>query len=138
MITFLKKRKNNKTIRKKIINSFKKPIINIIDDDNNDNNDDNNDIIDDIDIINTSKLSKISKKFNDSKKEIKESILDNANIMKEMLIKTIDKHKVELCTNVAKQIVELYNDDNNDKNNENEEKESLENEEKKSVENDST
>ena len=47
--------------------------------------------------------------------------MTNASVVKEILLKTVEKHKVELCTQMATQLVDIYknkhnNDDNNDNN----------------------
>ena len=138
MITFLKKRQHAKTPKahKSIRERFKKPIIRIIDTPSTNENAINepikNDDSDDDISFNSSKITAVSEKFKSKKGEMKKAIMTNANIMKELLIKAVDKHKIELCTQMASQLVEVYNnkqikknkknnnehDDNNDDNNE--------------------
>ena len=103
-------------------------LINSIKDNINDNIKGNIDVIDDIDdiSINNSKISMITEKFKSKKGEIKKNIFSNAVLVKELLLKTVDKHKIELCTQMASQLVEVYNNkqsnisentSNNDNNN---------------------
>ena len=42
--------------------------------------------------------------------------MSNAVLVKELLIKAVDKHKIELCTQMASQMVEVYNNKQNAKN----------------------
>ena len=70
-------------------------------------NDDDDD--DDMMSINMSKISSITNKFKGKKGDLKKSIMTNASIVKELLIKTIDKHKIDMCTQMASQLVEVYN-----------------------------
>jgi hypothetical protein len=129
MITFLRKRKQNKTPKKIIHESgFKKPLIRIIDNNQKNPDDtikDNKDDDDDDIQINTSKINNIASKIKISKEELKKSVMTNATVVKELLIKTVDKHKIELCTQMATQLVEIYNnkhknDSNEDHNDSNE------------------
>jgi hypothetical protein len=110
MMLKLKKKTSNakKTLSNKMKNSipFKKSKIVIFDDlskkivQNDDSDDDTP--------INTNKLSSIIKeKFNGQ--TLKKSVASNANLVREMLMKTVDKHKVEICGQMAQQIVEIYN-----------------------------
>ena len=64
---------------------------------------------DDMMSINMSKISSITNKFKGKKGDLKKSIMTNASIVKELLIKTIDKHKIDMCTQMASQLVEVYN-----------------------------
>ena len=128
MITFLKKRKHSRTAR--LLEYFKKPTIRIIDDASADIADvavdvasevssdvaaaaanlaSNDDDDDDMMSINMSKISSITNKFKGKKGDLKKSIMTNASIVKELLIKTIDKHKIDMCTQMASQLVEVYN-----------------------------
>jgi len=66
---------------------------------------DDNDMIS----INMSKISSITNNFKGKKGDLKKSILTNASLVKELLIKTIDKHKIDMCTQLASQLVEVYN-----------------------------
>ena len=132
MITFLKKRKHAKTPKVKASsifdNHFKKPIIRIINNEENkiENTELNNqpeiikekvsnilnkfhDDSDDEIEFNTSKISSISDKFKMKKGDIKKHILSNAVLVKELLVKAVDKHKLEMCTQMASQLVEVYN-----------------------------
>ena len=132
MITFLKKRKHVKTPKAKtssiFYNHFKKPIIRIINNEENkiENTELNNqpeiikekvsnilnkfhDDSDDEIEFNTSKISSISDKFKMKKGDIKKHILSNAVLVKELLVKAVDKHKLEMCTQMASQLVEVYN-----------------------------
>ena len=124
MITFLKKRRQSKTPKRLENSSFKKPIIKIIDDDNNKDNDNDND--NDDFSININKLSKISNSIKPSpraREEFKNSLMTNASVVKEILLKTVEKHKVELCTQMATQLVDIYkNKHNNDDDNNNKSK----------------
>jgi major membrane immunogen (membrane-anchored lipoprotein) len=128
MITFLKKRRNSKTPKayNSIKERFKKPIIRIIDYDKNDNNivsnnkknvNNNNDDADDDISFNDSKISLVADKFKSKKGDLKKNIMSNAVLVKELLIKAVDKHKVELCTQMASQLVEVYNNKQVEKNN---------------------
>ena len=127
MITFLKKRKQSKTPKayNSIKERFKKPLIRIIDNDNESENDNeqkvknNGDDDDDDDDIsfNNSKISFVSDKFKSKKGELKKNIMTNAVLVKELLIKAVDKHKVELCTQMASQLVEVYNNKQTEKDN---------------------
>lgn len=115
MITRLKQRKNAKTPKAQlsIRDRFKKPLIRIIDsapfiNSHKTNTTINNDDDDDIS-FNTSKITTISEKFKSKKGDMKKSIMSNASLVKELLIKAVDKHKVELCTQMASQLVEVYN-----------------------------
>ncbi len=134
MITRLRKRNNAKTPKAQngIRERFKKPLIRIIDstinkesnkESNNEsnkesNNESNNDPDSDEEIsFNTTKISSVAEKFKSKKGEMKKSIMSNANIMKELLIKAVDKHKIELCTQMASQLVEVYNNKQIEKNN---------------------
>tara|TARA_B110000037_G_C17039265_1_gene472966 strand:+ start:715 stop:1131 length:417 start_codon:yes stop_codon:yes gene_type:complete len=119
MIKFLKKRKYRRTAR--LLAYFKKPTIHIIDNNNEAvaadvadvaihiasdvAADDNDDMIS----INMAKVSSITNKFKDKKGDLKKSIMTNASLVKELLIKTIDKHKIDMCTQMASQLVEVYN-----------------------------
>mgnify|MGYP001214126026 CR=1 FL=1 len=110
MILRLKKKTNNarKTLSNKIKsnNPFKKSKI-VIFDDVKKNTQDQEDSDDDMP-INTNKLSSIIKeKINGE--SLKKSVASNANLVREMLMKTVDKHKVEICGQMAQQIVEIYN-----------------------------
>jgi len=69
----------------------------------------NDDDDDDMMSINMSKISSITNKFKGKKGDLKKSIMTNASIVKELLIKTIDKHKIDMCTQMASQLVEVYN-----------------------------
>lgn len=132
MITFLKKRKHAKTPKTKdsyiFDNRFKKPVIRIINDEENtiENTELNNqpesiekqvstvlnkldDDSDDEIEFNTSKISSVSDKFKMKKGDIKKHILSNAVLVKELLVKAVDKHKLEMCTQMASQLVEVYN-----------------------------
>ena len=132
MITFLKKRKHAKTPKTHMlsnrVNQFKKPIIRIINNEENtiENTELNNkpeiikekvsnilnkfdDDSDDEIEFNTSKISSISDKFKMKKGDIKKHILSNAVLVKELLVKAVDKHKLEMCTQMASQLVEVYN-----------------------------
>lgn len=97
-----------KTLSNKINsnNPFKKSKI-VIFDDVKKNTQDQEDSDDDMP-INTNKLSLIIKeKINGE--SLKKSVASNANLVREMLMKTVDKHKVEICGQMAQQIVEIYN-----------------------------
>jgi hypothetical protein len=65
--------------------------------------------VDDIMSINMSKISSITNKFKVKKGDLKKSIMTNASLVKELLIKTVDKHKIDMCTQMASQLVEVYN-----------------------------
>jgi len=98
-----------KTLSKKIKsnNPFKKSKIVIFDDTQDNDNEDSDDSDNDIP-INTNKLSSIIKeKINGE--SLKKSVVSNATLVREMLMKTVDKHKVEICGQMAQQIVEIYN-----------------------------
>ena len=69
----------------------------------------NDDDDDDMMSINMSKISSITNKFKGKKGDLKKSIMTNASIVKELLLKTIDKHKIDMCTQMASQLVEVYN-----------------------------
>jgi len=130
MIRYLKKGRHSKTPKRIENLNFKKPIIKIIDDDvdkDDDNVDKNNNDNDDDVFINVNKISKLSKSIKPSPKareEFKKSLMTNASVVKEILLKTVEKHKIELCTQMATQLVDIYknkhknddNDDNNDNN----------------------
>ena len=110
MILRLKRKTNQarKTLSHKIKsnNPFKKTKI-VIFDDIKQETQEQEESDDDIQ-INTNKLSSIIKeKINAD--SLKKSVASNANLVREMLMKTVDKHKVEICGQMAQQIVEIYN-----------------------------
>ena len=57
-------------------------------------------------MFNTKKINNISRK---NKGNIKKSLIGNSKFVKEFLVKTVDKHKNELCELLASQISEIYN-----------------------------
>lgn len=69
---------------------------------------------DDTIMFNTAKIVSASKNMIETRQDFKKTIMTNANVVKEMLMKTVDKHKIELCAKVATQMVEIYKEKHRD------------------------
>ena len=116
--------KHNTTIGKKYRHDHTiiKSKITIIEDNNQDDDEINdgeindgeindgeiNDEIDD-NIFNLSKLEYIHDIVNIPESDSKFSFMNNANVLRNMMVKTIDKYKIDMCNRMASQMVELYN-----------------------------
>ena len=83
----------------------------INDDEINDGEINDGEINDEIDdnIFNLSKLEYIHDIVNIPESDSKFSFMNNANVLRNMMVKTIDKYKIDMCNRMASQMVELYN-----------------------------
>jgi hypothetical protein len=67
---------------------------------------------DDDDLFNVSKLETVHNIVNTNnpiEPDISYSFMNNATILRNMMVKTIDKYKIDMCTQMASQFVDIYN-----------------------------